>query len=37
LWSDPSVLMLDEPSDHLDSEARDFLLAELRRFAASAS
>jgi ATPase subunit of ABC transporter with duplicated ATPase domains len=32
LWSDPSVLMLDEPSDHLDSEARDFLLAGLRRF-----
>ena len=32
LWSDPSALMLDEPSDHLDSEARDFLLAGLRRF-----
>jgi ATPase subunit of ABC transporter with duplicated ATPase domains len=32
LWRDPSVLMLDEPSDHLDSEARDFLLAGLGRF-----
>ena len=32
LWSDPAVLMLDEPTDHLDSEARDFLLAGLRRF-----
>ncbi|HML16991.1 MAG TPA: ATP-binding cassette domain-containing protein [Bryobacteraceae bacterium] len=32
LWSDPEVLMLDEPSDHLDSEGRDFLIAGLRRF-----
>jgi ATPase subunit of ABC transporter with duplicated ATPase domains len=32
LWSDPAVLMLDEPTDHLDSEARDFLIAGLRRF-----
>jgi ATPase subunit of ABC transporter with duplicated ATPase domains len=32
LWSDPSVLMLDEPSDHLDSEVREFLLGRLRRF-----
>jgi ATPase subunit of ABC transporter with duplicated ATPase domains len=32
LWSEPAVLMLDEPTDHLDSEARDFLLAGLRRF-----
>jgi ATPase subunit of ABC transporter with duplicated ATPase domains len=32
LWSDPAVLMLDEPTEHLDSEARDFLLAGLRRF-----
>jgi ATPase subunit of ABC transporter with duplicated ATPase domains len=32
LWRQPSVLMLDEPSDHLDSEARDFLLAGLRQF-----
>ena len=32
LWSDPSVLMLDEPTDHLDSEARGFLLGGLRRF-----
>ena len=32
LWSDPDVLMLDEPTDHLDLEARDFLIAGLRRF-----
>ncbi len=32
LWSDPAVLMLDEPTDHLDSAARDFLIAGLRRF-----
>src|SRR5579864_3636827 len=32
LWSDPDVLMLDEPTDHLDTEARDFLIAGLRRF-----
>jgi len=32
LWSDPGVLMLDEPTDHLDSEARDYLMAGLRRF-----
>jgi ATPase subunit of ABC transporter with duplicated ATPase domains len=32
LWSDPDVLMLDEPTDHLDSEARDYLIAGLRRF-----
>jgi ATPase subunit of ABC transporter with duplicated ATPase domains len=32
LWNDPSVLMLDEPTDHLDSEARDFLLGGLKRF-----
>ncbi len=32
LWSDPAVLMLDEPTDHLDSEARDFLIGGLRRF-----
>jgi ATPase subunit of ABC transporter with duplicated ATPase domains len=24
LWSDPAVLMLDEPTDHLDSEAREY-------------
>jgi len=32
LWSDPGVLMLDEPTDHLDSEARDYLIVGLRRF-----
>jgi ATPase subunit of ABC transporter with duplicated ATPase domains len=32
LWSNPDVLMLDEPTDHLDTEARDFLIAGLRRF-----
>ncbi len=32
LWSNPEVLMLDEPTDHLDTEARDFLIAGLRRF-----
>lgn len=32
LWSNPAVLMLDEPTDHLDSEARDYLIAGLRRF-----
>jgi ATPase subunit of ABC transporter with duplicated ATPase domains len=32
LWSAPPVLMLDEPTDHLDFDARDFLLAGLRRF-----
>jgi ATPase subunit of ABC transporter with duplicated ATPase domains len=32
LWSDPVILMLDEPTDHLDSEARDFLIVGLRRF-----
>src|ERR1700730_2636963 len=32
LWSDPAVLMLDDPTDHLDSDARDFLIAGLRRF-----
>ncbi|HLI80869.1 MAG TPA: ATP-binding cassette domain-containing protein, partial [Candidatus Binataceae bacterium] len=32
LWSDPGVLMLDEPTDHLDSEARDYLITGLRKF-----
>ena len=32
VWSDPDVLMLDEPTDHLDIEARDFLIAGLRKF-----
>ena len=32
LWSDPALLILDEPTDHLDTEARDFLIAGLSRF-----
>jgi ATPase subunit of ABC transporter with duplicated ATPase domains len=32
LWSNPDLLLLDEPTDHLDTEARDFLIAGLRRF-----
>jgi ATPase subunit of ABC transporter with duplicated ATPase domains len=32
LWSDPGVLMLDEPTDHLDRDAREFLIAGLGRF-----
>src|ERR1700689_5973892 len=32
LGSDPAVLMLDEPTDHLDVEARELLLAGLERF-----
>ena len=32
LWGDPGLLMLDEPTDHLDSDAREFLIAGLRRF-----
>ncbi|MGH7863817.1 MAG: ATP-binding cassette domain-containing protein, partial [Candidatus Binataceae bacterium] len=34
LASEPGVLVLDEPSDHLDAEARELLLAGLRRFRA---
>ncbi len=32
LGAEPAVLMLDEPSDHLDAEARELLLAGLERF-----
>ena len=32
LGADPAVLMLDEPTDHLDVEARELLLAGLERF-----
>ncbi len=32
LAQEPDVLLLDEPSNHLDGEARDLLIAALRRF-----
>ena len=32
LATEPAVLMLDEPTDHLDVEARDLLIAGLERF-----
>ena len=32
LAADPSILMLDEPTDHLDVEARELLVAGLERF-----
>ena len=32
LASEPAVLMLDEPTDHLDREARQLLMVGLRRF-----
>ena len=32
LSAEPAVLMLDEPTDHLDVEARDLLIAGLERF-----
>ena len=32
LGAEPAVLMLDEPTDHLDVEARDLLIAGLERF-----
>ncbi len=32
LGADPAVLMLDEPTDHLDAEARELLIAGLERF-----
>jgi ATPase subunit of ABC transporter with duplicated ATPase domains len=32
LAAEPGVLLLDEPTDHLDSDARDFLLTALHRF-----
>jgi len=32
LAAEPSVLILDEPTDHLDADARDLLVAALERF-----
>ena len=32
LGAEPAVLMLDEPTDHLDVEARELLIAGLERF-----
>ncbi|HUA33919.1 MAG TPA: ATP-binding cassette domain-containing protein, partial [Candidatus Binataceae bacterium] len=32
LASEPAILMLDEPTDHLDREARELLMNGLRRF-----
>src|SRR6202045_2192359 len=32
LAADPSILMLDEPTDHLDVEARELLVSGLKRF-----
>ena len=32
LAAEPAVLMLDEPTDHLDAEARELLIAGLERF-----
>jgi len=32
LGAEPAVLMLDEPTDHLDAEARELLIAGLERF-----
>ncbi len=32
LWREPDALLLDEPDNHLDAEARDLLVQALRRF-----
>lgn len=32
LWSDPEVLALDEPTNHIDAAARNLLLTALRRY-----
>lgn len=32
LWQDPAVLALDEPSNHIDSDAREMLMTALRAF-----
>ncbi|MFO0576406.1 MAG: ATP-binding cassette domain-containing protein [Polyangia bacterium] len=36
LYAEPDVLLLDEPSNHLDAEARELLLAALREFRGTA-
>jgi len=33
LWQEPDVLAIDEPTNHIDSAAREFLLAGLQSFA----
>ena len=33
LWLQPSVMALDEPTNHIDADARDLLITALRRFA----
>ncbi len=32
LWQSPSILLVDEPTNHIDREARDLLLDSLRHF-----
>ncbi len=32
LWLQPAILALDEPTNHIDAEARNLLIAALRRF-----
>jgi len=32
LWQDPEVLAIDEPTNHMDAEARDVLVAALRAY-----
>ena len=32
LWQSPSLLAIDEPTNHIDANARDFLLSSLKRY-----
>ncbi len=32
LWQQPSVLVVDEPTNHIDAQARDLLVASLKRY-----
>ena len=32
LWRKPAILAIDEPTNHIDSRAREFLVANLKRF-----